>query len=121
MPISVLAHLLGILLGGRPVVDKTDLKGTYEIDLSYVVDEFDPIQAQVRAMSAPEAAEDGGRGGATPLPANDAGSPMPTLFQAVQNLGPKAIVEQLGLKLEAKKAPVSVLVVDHFNRIPSDN
>jgi uncharacterized protein (TIGR03435 family) len=37
----------------------------------------------------------------------------PNLFRAVQ--------EQLGLKLESKKTPIDVLVVDHFEKTPTEN
>jgi uncharacterized protein (TIGR03435 family) len=30
-------------------------------------------------------------------------------------------VEKLGLKLESRKAPVEVLVIDHAEKTPSDN
>jgi uncharacterized protein (TIGR03435 family) len=38
---------------------------------------------------------------------------MPDLFAAVQS--------QLGLKLEAKKVPVEVLVIDHMEKTPIVN
>jgi uncharacterized protein (TIGR03435 family) len=45
-------------------------------------------------------------------PADDVAS-GPSLFTAVQ--------EQFGLKLEARKGPVDVLVIDHAEQIPTEN
>jgi uncharacterized protein (TIGR03435 family) len=39
--------------------------------------------------------------------------PGPTLIEAVQS--------QLGLKLEQKKGPVEIIVVDHMERVPTEN
>jgi uncharacterized protein (TIGR03435 family) len=33
----------------------------------------------------------------------------------------RALQEQLGLRLEAKKGPVDFLVVDHIEKLPTDN
>jgi uncharacterized protein (TIGR03435 family) len=70
---------------GRPVIDRTGLKGSYDFKLKWT----------------PE-----GRGGELPADA------PPGLFTAIQ--------EQLGLKLEAAKGPVKVLVIDHVER-PTEN
>jgi uncharacterized protein (TIGR03435 family) len=76
---------------GRAVVDRTGLTGEWSFELT-----FAPQQAQV-----PPGAE---------LPAADPNTP--DLFTAVQ--------EQLGLKLEATKGPVEVLVVDSIERPTAD-
>jgi len=70
----------------RPVVDKTGLTGRFDFDLTW----------------APDPPPSGGRGGAADL----AGAP--DLFTAVQ--------EQLGLKLEPRKASMEVLIIDHIER-----
>ena len=75
----------------RPVIDKTGLPGRYDFDL-----EFTPDETQFSGML--------GR------PPSDA--PLPGLFAALQ--------QQLGLRLEATKGPVDVLVVDRAER-PSEN
>jgi uncharacterized protein (TIGR03435 family) len=76
----------------RPVFDRTGLKGAYAVELSYL---------------GPEV----GRTGDGP-PQPDANSPIATLFQAVQTLG---------LKLEPKKEPLEMIVVDSANKVPSEN
>jgi uncharacterized protein (TIGR03435 family) len=47
------------------------------------------------------------------LDENSAQDSGPSIFTAVQ--------EQLGLKLEARKIPVEILVVDHCERVPTEN
>jgi len=78
--------------GGRPVIDKTGLTGAYNFTLEF----------------APEYLNAG-----TGNPDNDASEPVaPSIFTALQ--------EQLGLKLESGKGPVSHLIIDHIER-PSEN
>lgn len=76
----------------RPVVDRTGLTGTYEITLRVPMD---PEQVKQMTPGRPF----GGFG------------PTAGIYSAVQ---------QFGLKLESKKAPVDVLVIDHIER-PTEN
>jgi uncharacterized protein (TIGR03435 family) len=55
---------------------------------------------------------------------------LPESRKAAVNLSPeeavtptmaRALQEELGLKLEKSKGPVSVLVIDHFEKVPSEN
>ena len=96
----------------RPVIDQTGLKGKYNLRLRY------------DAASMP-----GGRGGRMSKDTKDDPGPgpvggdsgngvaldgdPPSIFNAVQ--------EQLGLKLEGKKGPVVLLVIDHVEKTPTRN
>jgi uncharacterized protein (TIGR03435 family) len=82
LPLPMLVNLVQSY-AGRPVRDKTGLKGLYDFQLQFVAD----------ALS-----------GAT--------DSTPSLFTALE--------EQLGLKLEAGKGPVEVLIVDRIQK-PSEN
>ena len=44
---------------------------------------------------------------------NSADSPAPDIFAAIE--------QQLGLKLEPKKEALQILVIDHLERIPTEN
>lgn len=43
----------------------------------------------------------------------DPNSTLPSIFTAVQ--------EQLGLKLESQKVPIEILIIDHVDKIPTEN
>ena len=90
-PLSLLVHVLSQRLG-RPVVDRTGLTAHYDFKLEWSPD---PTSSEPR---------DSGSSASDPA--------GPTLFTAIQ--------EQLGLRLEAQKGPVEVLVIDHVDR-PSEN
>lgn len=77
---------------GRPVLDETGIQGYFDFEMKWTPD---------AAAAAPDAAER--------PPAEVVG---PTIFTALQ--------EQLGLKLESKKGPVAILVIDRAER-PSEN
>jgi uncharacterized protein (TIGR03435 family) len=78
----------------RPVVDETGLTGDYDLDVTYTPDQSGPV--------GPPGAP------GPPPPSTDAAS----LFTALQ--------EDLGLKLDSRRGPVDVLVVDRIER-PSEN
>jgi len=97
--LSFLASVLSQQLG-RTVLDKTGLKGNYDFTLKWA-----PEQGQGMMIGGPGS---GPPPDGTPPP--DASGP--SIFTALQ--------EQLGLKLEATKAPAEVLTIDHVER-PSEN
>ena len=85
--LAMLASVLSRQVG-RPVVDRTGVEGSFNITLEY----------------APEAGITGPAPAGAAPPAPPANREAPSIFTALQ--------EQLGLKLEATRAPVDVLVID---------
>jgi uncharacterized protein (TIGR03435 family) len=95
-----MARLAEILAGrlGHPVVDVTGIKGVFDLKLSWTPDPAmvrNPTENKetlaVESMSDPSG---------------------PSIFSALQ--------EQLGLRLEARKVPGEIIVIDHVER-PSEN
>ena len=86
------ARNLSGVVGGRPVVDRTGLVGSFDLDLTWT----------------PEVTPSGPPGAS--VAATDPNGP--SLFTAIQ--------EQLGLKLEATTGPVEVLVIDAAERPTPD-
>ena len=84
-------HLLQSTVLDRPVVDQTGLAGRFDFTLNWTPDE----------------SQFGGLGVKIPTPSDAANAP-PGLFTAIP--------EQLGLKLDATKAPVDVIVIDHVEK-----
>jgi uncharacterized protein (TIGR03435 family) len=91
------------------VLDATGLEGGYDFTLSF------------SAVGLTQAALGGPRGPGEP------GSPPPadTAAVASEPTGAvtlfEAIEKQLGLKLEATKRPVPILVIDHAEQKPTEN
>jgi uncharacterized protein (TIGR03435 family) len=88
-------RFMGFVVLDKPVVDKTGIAGEFDITLKWTPDE-----TQFASM-----------GFHVPPPVDDPNAP-PELFTAIQ--------EQLGLRLEVRKTPTEVLVIDHVER-PSEN
>ena len=77
-------------LTGRPVVDRTGLTGTFDLDLQWTSGTIAP------PVGANAAAPDDG----------------PSIFTALQ--------EQLGLRLESTRGPVDIVVIDSVKRPMTD-
>ena len=90
---SELASVMQRAALDRPVLDKTGLSGRYDFELEWTPDESQFGGVLGKAPSADE-------------------SLKPGLFAAIQ--------QQLGLRLEATRGVVSLLVIDHVER-PSEN
>jgi uncharacterized protein (TIGR03435 family) len=95
MSMQLLATLLS-RFERQIVIDMTGLKGSYEVKLEWTPDENRPIAG---AAGGAQTGIDAGAG--------------PSIFTAVQ--------EQLGLKLESRKGPLDVVVVDHAEKVPAEN
>jgi uncharacterized protein (TIGR03435 family) len=91
-PLSTLISYLGRILQ-QPIVDETGLAGIFDFHLAYAASH--PPE-HVEASALPEASE-----------------PAPTIVQAVE--------KQLGLRMERRRVPVDILVIDHIERRPVEN
>jgi len=88
--------------GYGPIEDLTGLAGRYDIDLSWTPD-LDPAGVGATASTA------GPPGTESPATAESEGS----LFAALRN--------SLGLRLERRQIPVQFVVIDHIERVPTEN
>jgi len=92
-PIGALAATLSLMRSvGRPVIDRTGLTGRYTFNANL--------------QDLPPGASEGDLKAATIQSEN-------TVFSALET--------QLGLKLNAAREPVEMLVVDHVDRVPTDD
>lgn len=89
-PISALSRLLEPMVGRR-VIDRTNLQGNFDIELTFADDAIP---------------------GMPPLPPGTTRRDGPSLFTALQ--------EQLGIRLEGTRGPVEVLVIDSVERPTPD-
>ena len=87
-----IAKLTGLLMLDHPVVDQTGLTGEYDFTLDF---------AMATRRNDPDA------------PSADAPDAPPGVFAAVE--------DQLGLRLESKKLPFDILVIDHIDKEPTPN
>lgn len=90
------SEMLSVTLD-RPVIDRTGVSGLFDIHLESAIEGT----RLARLLAIPDTNEH---------PASV--QPLPSIFAAIQ--------DQLGLRLEASRAPVEVLVIDSIDR-PTEN
>ena len=93
----------------RPVVDRTELPKTYDVDITWIPDSMDGG----RMFRGGGPGGPGGPDGAGPERARGGTEPALTLAQALD--------EKLGLQLDARKSPAEVLIIDHAEKAPVEN
>jgi uncharacterized protein (TIGR03435 family) len=81
----------------HPVVDKTDIKDLFDFKLDFAMD---PRLLMIPGMAA-KAPE--------PAPGDQ---DLPSIFTAIQTLG---------LRLEPQRQPMDIIVIDHAEKIPTEN
>jgi uncharacterized protein (TIGR03435 family) len=95
MTMAELAKVL-IDVTGQPVLDKTDLRGTYQFG-----DVELPLDARVLSAAREAFASRGGI--------------------EVPYVSESKSIEGLGLRLERRRSPIDVIVVDQIDRVPAEN
>jgi uncharacterized protein (TIGR03435 family) len=86
-------------LTGRPVANETRIEGVYDIELEFAPEDL-AAAAAAPALPQPDAG------------AAEAAEPRASIFSSLQ---------RLGLKLESRKAPLEVIVVDRAEKTPTAN
>jgi uncharacterized protein (TIGR03435 family) len=107
---TTIATLVNMLMTNvdRPMFDKTGLTRQYDFKL-----EFQP--------DGPAGPPGGGIASAAQGGAPDAAAPVGGAAQESAPPIAAAFQNQLGLKLEAKKSPADMLIIDHVEKTPTEN
>jgi uncharacterized protein (TIGR03435 family) len=100
--LSGLAGMLSSQLD-RPVVDMTGIEGLYDFALEAAAEEM--VGMKMTVIGSP------GPAGGAPAPAPET-APTASIFTSIQ---------QLGLKLDPRKAPIAYVVVDKADKVPTEN
>lgn len=95
---------------GEPVIDHTDLKGTYVVAVDISMEDLQAIAKSSGIVFA----------GAGPAAGQSNSSAVPTASDPSGN-SVYASIEKLGLKLNKEKLPVEMIVVDHLEKVPTEN
>lgn len=100
----------------KPVLNLTELTGSYQVTLDLSIEDLRNV-ARAAGMGMAMGPGSGmmnraREGEAARGPAESASTPGGSIFTAIQ---------ALGLKLEARKLPVEMLIIDHIEKAPTDN
>ncbi len=95
LPVSEIVQTLSFHLG-RPVIDRTGLKGKYDINMTWYVDVAWQLENSGHRDLIPELGDTGPAG--------------PSLTRAVQ--------DQLGLKLNSARGKGDIVIIDHVEQAP---
>ena len=100
MPMSMLVEALSRYVD-HPVVDMTELKGNYQVVLDISQEDIRNVMRSI------------GMAGAATAPGADSTAELGT---SIVNS-----VQQLGLKLDPRKMPLDMIVIDHLEKLPTEN
>jgi len=100
LTMSSLSDVLSRMVG-RPVVDMTEIQGNYDISLEMGAGASVGMPTAVAGADATGAA----------APVRESASSA-SIF---------AVIQQIGLKLESRKAPIEYIVVDKAEKVPTEN
>ena len=105
MPMEGLVEMVSRFVD-RPVIDMSELKGNYEVALDLSMDDLKSMAARsgIGAMMGMQMAGT--------APSDSASEPTSSIFTALT---------AMGLKLESRKAPIEIMVIDHVEKMPTEN
>ncbi len=96
----------------KPVVDMTELKGGYRVPLQMGIMDLMSVAQKLGGGMGMNLGAMGGGGGAGPaFAASDPGG----------GTSLKESVQKLGFRLESRKLPIDVMVIDHIEKSPTEN
>jgi uncharacterized protein (TIGR03435 family) len=97
--------------GGRQVVDMTELKGNYQVAIDVSLADV-MAMARAQGIDMPMGRPSSGAADNSAAPAASDPSGGSTVY---------ASVEKLGLRLEPRKAQMQQVVIDHVEKMPTEN
>ncbi len=113
-PSATLTNLAGMLsrFTERPVIDMTGIQGEYDFDLVFSPETMRHVRVGAGPMPPPGAGGPPGAAAGEHSPMETAAEPAGSIYDSVQ---------RYGLKLDPRKAPMEILVVDHIESTPTEN